>query len=206
MTDSSFELLETMKWTPEEGFWLLDRHIERLSGSAKHFGFACSVERIRQALDAAVRPLDRPQRVRLLVARDATARVESSDLVTIDRPLRVGLARSPIDPRDDFLYHKTTRREIYDRHRRSGLDDVILWNPAREVTESTIANVVVERDGIRVTPPVACGLLAGTFRAELLARGEIGEGRVTVDECRRAARIWLVNSVRGWCSAVLIEG
>ena len=57
----------------------------------------------------------------------------------------------------------------------------------------------------RVTPPVACGLLPGTLRAELLATGQIGEARVTVEELKAAAHFWLVNSVRGWCNGVLID-
>jgi len=56
---------------------------------------------------------------------------------------------------------------------------------------------VVELNGQLVTPPVACGLLAGTFRAELLARGEVSERKITTDELRRAGRLWLVNSVHG---------
>ena len=47
----------------------------------------------------------------------------------------------------------------------------MLWNERGEVTESTIANVVVEIDGVRYTPPLACGLLGGTFRGELLGVG-----------------------------------
>ena len=78
--------------------------------------------------------------------------------------------------RDDvFLYHKTTNRAIYDRARKGGADDVCLWNEDGEITESTIANIVIELDGRRVTPPVDCGLLAGTFRGELLERGDLSE-------------------------------
>ena len=80
---------------------------------------------------------------------------------------------------------------------------MILWNPGGEITESTIANLVVEIDGRRVTPPVECGLLPGTLRAELLATGQVSEGRVRGDELSRASGIWLVNSVRGWCPAAL---
>jgi para-aminobenzoate synthetase/4-amino-4-deoxychorismate lyase len=57
----------------------------------------------------------------------------------------------------------------------------------------------------RVTPPIACGLLPGTFRAELLETGAVSEARVTVEQLRSAARFWLVNSVRGWCPAVLVD-
>jgi para-aminobenzoate synthetase/4-amino-4-deoxychorismate lyase len=80
----------------------------------------------------------------------------------------------------------------------------VLWNGRGEATETTIANLVVERDGRRITPPVECGLLPGVFRAYLLARGEIAEARVTLDELRRAPRIWTINSVRKWREARLI--
>ena len=44
---------------------------------------------------------------------------------------------------------------------------------------------------------VECGLLPGTLRAELLATGQVSEGRVRMDELARASGICLVNSVRG---------
>jgi para-aminobenzoate synthetase/4-amino-4-deoxychorismate lyase len=56
---------------------------------------------------------------------------------------------------------------------------------------------VVELDGRRWTPPRECGLLAGTFRAELLRRGEVAERVLTKADLSRAARVWFVNGVRG---------
>jgi branched-subunit amino acid aminotransferase/4-amino-4-deoxychorismate lyase len=203
-----FDLLETMRWAPREGWYLLDRHLARLETSARHFGFVCPANQIRDALDRAVRSADRPLRVRLLLAADGTVRVEHAPLEHREGAWRVRLAEHPVDPSDEFLYHKTTNRAIYEGARRPDCDDVILWNPAGEVTETTIANLVVEDiagGGRRVTPPVACGLLPGTLRAELLATGAVSEKRVTVERLRAAARFWLVNSVRGWCLGVLIE-
>ena len=57
--------------------------------------------------------------------------------------------------------------------------------------------------GVKVTPPVVCGLLAGTLRAELLEAGAIQEAIVTLDELRAAPGIWLINSVREWWPATL---
>jgi para-aminobenzoate synthetase/4-amino-4-deoxychorismate lyase len=85
-----------------------------------------------------------------------------------------------------------------------GSDDVVLWNERGEVTETTIANLVVELDGERVTPPVECGLLAGVFRSHLIDQGLVRERRLALDELRRASRIWVVNSVRRWRDAVLM--
>ena len=36
----AFDLLETMRWTPDHGFFLLDRHLRRIAESARHFGYA----------------------------------------------------------------------------------------------------------------------------------------------------------------------
>jgi para-aminobenzoate synthetase/4-amino-4-deoxychorismate lyase len=144
-----------------------------------------------------------PLRVRLLVDRLGEPRVDLSPLLPTPVPLRVGFAGRPIDPSDPFLLHKTTSRELYEQRRSAAHDETVLWNPLHEVTEAITANIVVEMDGRRVTPRVDCGLLPGTLRADLLARGEIVEGRVTIDELLSAPRFWLINSVRGWLDAVL---
>jgi para-aminobenzoate synthetase/4-amino-4-deoxychorismate lyase len=118
----------------------------------------------------------------------------------------VALALHPVSANSVWLHHKTTRREVYDEARasRPDCDDVLLWNERGEVTESAIANVVVERDGERVTPPLSSGLLAGVERAHLLAEGRVREAVVRVEELRRVPRLWLVNSVRGLYDARIV--
>ena len=144
-----------------------------------------------------------PRRVRLLVNRAGELRVEHAALEPTHGVLRVGLASSPIDPTNPFLFHKTTNRGHLEQVRLAAYDETVLWNPDEEITEGIITNLVVELDGRRVTPPVACGLLPGTMRAELLARGEIVEGRIAVTQFLKATRIWAINSVRGWRDAVI---
>ena len=196
-----------MRWTPRDRWYLLDRHLARLEQSARHLNFVYRADLVRDALDRAVASADAPQRVRLLMARDGDVRVEHTPLDRRDGVWRLRLAADPVDPSDEFLYHKTTNRVVYERARRPDCDDVILWNPAGEVTETTIANLVVEdmAGARRVTPPIACGLLPGTLRAELLATGEVSEAVVTLEQLKRAPRVWLVNSVRGWCEGVLVD-
>jgi len=48
------------------------------------------------------------------------------------------------------------------------------------------------------TPPVECGLLAGTFRGQLLERGATRERRLRLADLQAAKEVWLINSVRGW--------
>jgi len=106
----------------------------------------------------------------------------------------------PVPSGHEFLFHKTTVREVYDdaRARFPGAPDVLLWNEVGELTETTIGNLVVRLDGRLVTPPVTCGLLPGTFRAQLLADGEVVEQVIPRSDLDRADGVWMVNSVRGW--------
>ena len=58
------------------------------------------------------------------------------------------------------------------------------------------ANVIVELEGHLYTPPVRCGLLAGTYRQRLLDEERISERIITVADLRRCSRVLLINSVR----------
>jgi para-aminobenzoate synthetase/4-amino-4-deoxychorismate lyase len=199
----TFDLLETMKWTAGGGFFLLDRHLNRLARSARHFDYPCQTADLRLALDRAVASSEVPLRVRMLLARDGTVRIECTPLEPTTASARLGVALTPIDPNDVFLFHKTTNRAAYERAKLEAFDDVILWNPDGQITETTLGNVVVELDGRKVTPPVTCGLLAGTFREQLLDEGAIEERIIAIDQMRKASRVWLINSVREWWPAVL---
>ncbi len=112
---------------------------------------------------------------------------------------RVCFASTPVNSRDRFLYHKTTNRSVYNEALAScpGFDDVILWNENDEVTESCSSNVVVSIDSKLFTPPIRCGLLAGTLRSWLLDKGEIQERIILKEDLARSDKIYLINSVRG---------
>lgn len=205
---ASFQLLETIGWTPSAGFALLSRHLERLAESAACFRFECDLESVQALLDNAVADLVEPAKLRVLLSQDGAIVCVGIHLgPSPDTPMQVAMATEPIDTNDVFLYHKTTRRDVYERARasRPDCDGVVLWNRDGEVTEATEANIVVELDGAKVTPPVECGLLPGTFRGQLLAEGTIAERRVTVPQLKHATGIWLINSVRGWLPAEISE-
>jgi para-aminobenzoate synthetase/4-amino-4-deoxychorismate lyase len=153
-----FKLIETLAWTPGEGLLLLERHLRRIGDSAEYFGFPCDMEVIRMRLAEATRGLRHPHRVRLLLDERGVIEVAAAPLglrsVALGeappsrrraRAVRVALAQEPVGRRDLFLHHKTTRRQVYERALAGcpGCDDVILVNEEGEVTEATIANVVV---------------------------------------------------------------
>ncbi|MFQ6006409.1 MAG: chorismate-binding protein, partial [Woeseia sp.] len=198
----AFELLETMLWTPDDGYFLLDKHLNRMRASAGYFDFEFDRAEIEKELAGIAERLPRERhRIRLLLQRDGRIHSVEAPLVDADsdRPRRLVPAREPIDSSDPFLYHKTTRREVYEQALRSAgdADDVLLWNEDGYITETGIANVIVRLDGELVTPPVECGLLAGTYRALLLERGELRERKVHLSELSGSTDLTLVNSLRG---------
>lgn len=202
-----FELLESLRFEGE--YFLLEEHMNRLRASADYFGFRFEYAKVLAQLMTKAQELAKPNaawKVRLLLAHDGSTRIEASPAPAA-APVRVGFAREPISQDDVFLYHKTTARGLYDQARasRPDCDDVILWNTRGEITETTTANIVADIDGELVTPPVSCGLLAGTLRARLLAKGEINERILTKTDLQHARSIHLINSVRQWINAALQE-
>lgn len=195
-----FDLLETMRWTPEEGWFLLDQHLNRLTRSAEYFAYPLDWARLLGELAGVERAAGGvAQRVRLRLTRTGEIIIAAQPLPATPNPTRVAAARTPVHSGDRFLYHKTTRRERYEQAlaERPGYADVLLWNERGELTESTIANVFVTLDGRLVTPPLASGLLPGAFRAWLLERGEAVEGVIKLEDLPRCGAVFLGNSVRG---------
>jgi para-aminobenzoate synthetase/4-amino-4-deoxychorismate lyase len=208
-------LLETMRLDAPAGdvrYVRRDAHLARLLRSAGYFGIPDSRERVTAALDAHARMHEAAlasgevRRARLLVPPEGTPTVESAAMSETPALPRVVLARTPVWRADPTLYHKTTARATYDGQRAEHPDawDVLLWNEARELTEFTIGNVVLELGGVKVTPPVSCGLLGGVMRAELLSRGEVVERVVEVEELGEATKVWMVNSARGWVEVKVV--
>lgn len=203
----AFELLETMRFDPAEGVRHLDRHLERLSGSAEYFDFRLDEVEVREAVEktAASAPAT-TVRLRLSLRKDGTVRVAATPFSDDPDVVRVAIDDVAQDPSDVFLFHKTSRRDRYDaaRHRHPDVDDVLLVNDRREITESTIANVAARIEGRWTTPPLEAGLLAGIGRAVALQEGRVVEGTVTIADARSAEELALISDARGWRRAVLV--
>ena len=207
----SFSLLETMLWTPRQGYFLLDHHLERLADSADYFGYCCDTERIRNELAARESRFPRrSHKVRLLLEKTGQVVCQHEALSSsgVRRPRRVMIAPGPVDENDPFLYHKTTNRSVYESAAAAlggcECDDVLLWNRRGQITETCVANVVVRLGGRLVTPPVECGLLGGTYRRWLLSRKIIAEAKIRLDDLSPVSEIYLINSVRKWQTARLV--
>jgi len=200
-----FQLLETIAWRPVSGATLLDRHLDRISASANHFGFSLDPGELKRRIGSVNREAESVLRV--LVSPDGAIDIETQDPPTPPQgSVRLAVDSESVSSDNEFLWHKTTRRERYAeaRSRFPEAFDVILWNERGEITESTIANIVLEIDGRLLTPAADSGLLPGTFRADLLESKRVSEATLTRTDLDRASAIWLVNSVRGWIPATTV--
>ncbi len=207
--DPGFQLIETLLFEPGAGYWLLDRHMQRLAASAEYFGFACDEAAVRSAL-ASIAGAER-LRVRLLAAHDGTLTASAAPipLPQLDSVMRCILSTTQLDSREPFLAHKTTRRELYDTEwthysAAFGTGDVIYVNERGELAEGSRTSIFVRIGAQLLTPPLASGALPGVLRAELLATGQAAEAVLRLSDLNGTNALYLGNSVRGLMRAELI--
>ena len=134
-------------------------------------------------------------------------RVACTPLASEPDVVHVALDDVPQDPRDVFLFHKTSRRQRYEeaRRRHPDADDVVLINDRGEVTESTIANVAVRIDGRWVDAADRGGAASRASGAPSRSRtGPSPRLRSRSRTCASAEELALISDARGWRRAVLV--
>ena len=210
----SFELIETLLYEAGKGFWLLDGHVARLEASAAYFGYAYDEAAVRDALDRAVdgRPEAR-LRVRLLLSEDGAVSVTVAEqpAQAAGAAMRYAISDTRVDSTNPFLFHKTTRRDVYDREwqhyaETQGADEVLYLNERGELAEGSRTNIFIERDGKLLTPPLSSGLLPGVLRGDLILQGKAVEAVLTLEDLVRADAVYVGNSVRGLVRAEPVAG
>lgn len=208
-----FLLFETMRWEPGKGIVLLPEHLDRLRQSAEYFLYpypASEIEAALAALEAGFGP--GPQRVRLTLSEHGEVATTHAALPTAGNaaPWRFVLSGHRTAPGDPYLFHKTTRRDLYDAEfarvtADSLADEVVFLNARDELTEGSRTNLFLEIGGRLLTPPLSSGLLPGTLRRSLVENGTAEEHVLRRDDLDRAERVFLGNSVRGLVEAQLQE-
>jgi len=207
-------LYETIRWEADHGYWWIERHLERLAGSAAYFGFEYDEGAITAALDREAETLTGMRQVRLELDRTGglTIATDADELEPVrwwPHPgpdyVTCSINTKPINSASIYRFHKTTARRPY-RDRRdmhNGVDEVLLVNERGELTEGTRRNVAVLFGGTWVTPPLASGCLPGTLRQVLVDEAALSEEVVMVDDLRGADGLALLSSIYGWQPARL---
>ncbi len=201
-----FRLIETFRWEPGAGFLRLGAHLARLEATAARFGVTVDRGALRAVLgrpDGAV-----PLRVRLTLDLEGRAEAAMTEARPDPQVWTIRVAEERLEPGDPWLGVKTSERAIYDRARAAlpeGVDEAVFLNTRGEICEGAITSVFVRRGERLLTPPLACGLLPGVLRAELLAEGTAVEAVLGIEDLREGP-VWVGNSFRGLRRARLAAG
>ncbi len=200
------DLIETMRFTPEDGVPLLELHLERIKTSAAELGFAFDRHAVRNAIQALCFEADAPARLRLMVSRGGAYSLELSPLpAPLPAPLSCAVLPIPVDPGDWRLRHKSSDRDFYELGLKAaqavGADEALFLRDDGLLTEGCWTSLFVERGGKLLTPPAALGLLPGVLRRSLLEAGRAVEAELTLDDLKDGFLIG--NALRGLMPAKL---
>lgn len=192
-----FDLIETMRFDPEQGIERLDLHLARMRASAQALDFSFDRHAVRNELQAATFRLREAKRIRLLLAKSGAVAIEISKLPPAPAgPVPVAVVPLPVDVSDFRLVHKTSDRAFYDEARvTAGAFEVVFTDPDGFLTEGSFTTLYVERDGVLLTPPVSRRLLSGTLRSELIEAGRAREADLRPDDL--ADGFFIGNAIRG---------
>jgi para-aminobenzoate synthetase/4-amino-4-deoxychorismate lyase len=204
---SGADLIETMRFTPDEGIVLLELHLERIRASAAELGFAFDRHAVRNAIQALCFDADRAARVRLVVSRSGAYSLELGELpAPLPEPVACAVLPLPVDPGDWRLRHKSSDRGFYDAGLKAahaaGAAEALFLREDGLVTEGCISNLFVERQGQLLTPPVRLGLLPGVLRRSLIEAGRAVEAELTLADL--ADGFLIGNALRGLMAARLL--
>lgn len=167
---TDFQLIET-------GIDDWESHLLRMQHSAAELGFKFHKPVIEGAK-------------RILLNKDGSFAIEEKSFSQV-KSKKIKINRK-VHSANPFLYHKTTIREQMP----ADVFDEIGVNERGEITEGTFTNIAVKINGKLFTPPVSCGLLAGTYREKLLKNGIMEEKILYLEDLEKAEKIFCFNSVR----------
>ena len=182
-------LIETLRWSPGEGFVRLERHLERMARSAAYFGIAFDRARL-------VLPEGGEQALRVRVTLDEAGTFDATTAPLGLAQLHWTYAISPNRVRsgDMLARHKTNWREHLEQL--AGVDETVFLNERGEVAEGSRSTVFVRRGGELLTPPLSAGILDGVLRREMLERGECREAVLMPGDLEEG-EVFFGNSLRG---------
>ena len=204
--NSRFKLIESMRYDQDScSIPLFERHLERLSQSARVLGFHLSSAQVGQRIQDFIATLTQTSKVRLLLCANGEVELSSEPLADeqcSDTPY-VDLATERTNT-DEWMFHfKSTQRELYNRlyeqHAAAGAYDVLFLNQQGHLSEASRHNLFIELQGELITPPLGDAVLPGVYRQKLIDEAQLS---VVIRSLKpidllKAERIILTNAVRG---------
>ncbi len=213
-------LFETIRWEGENE--KLKLHYERLSNSARFFGYPCpSFDEFLSSIKTAVGGGFKKYVKFLLMFNGPDAyfekptgyetRVVVKELPPVPRSVSLTVSPYRRHSRNPLNYHKTTSyllNVLVKREARArGYFDGVLLNEKEYITECSASNLIILKGGKLYTPARESGLLWGTTLEMLLRRGvPIKEEFLEFKDLREADAVFVCNSLMGVVPVESVEG
>jgi len=188
----------------------LQKHLDRISHSAKELKIKFDSNRARSLIQEACSQLDASLTYRLRLDLSAEGLLSVKTAVIQDLQAGPILWASDIlatdttmSSTDQLLGHKVTRRKLYDQAwlaaEKLGSFDALFINEQGFVTEGGRSNVFIKKDGRWLTPPLASGCLPGVMRSVVLsdAKYQAVEKNITPADVLSAEEVIFTNALRG---------
>lgn len=210
--DDNFDLLETMLWRRDK-FFLINLHLRRLKDTAAFFNYEFLIADIKKRLKihSSRFSTKKQYKVKLLVSKYGKITIQSCVIGKDKHTVKlITFSAKLVNSSDKFLYHKTTKRKLYnDEYKKAvdrGLADTIFLNEKNEVTEGCISNIVIQNGSSYYTPPTSSGLLNGVFRQYLLKSRHLPlkEKVLYKKDITNAKKLFICNSVKGLQEVTLV--
>ncbi|MDP8243933.1 MAG: aminodeoxychorismate synthase component I [Candidatus Hinthialibacter antarcticus] len=206
----AFELLETLRYSSENGFAFLNEHFERLEKSAAYWQLPFHRAKIEAQLHEYTKQIKHDlTAVRLTLNQAGSAAISHRDVTHVSDEVVVRFSNQAIDSSDCFYFHKTTHRPLYNQERQKALDDglfeILFVNERGCVTEGAITNLFYRMGEQWFTPPIEDGLLPGIWRAHFLNETHALERSIQRGDLTCCDEIRLGNSVFGDVRVNLVQ-
>jgi branched-chain amino acid aminotransferase/4-amino-4-deoxychorismate lyase len=161
----------------------------------RRLGNARAAVRLTWTAGSGGRGLARPEPLtpRLIASAAASPRPETPAGVVVSTIRRNARSPSARLKSLGYLDNVMARREA----ERAGADEALLLNTAGHVACASAANLFWIADGRLYTPSLACGVLDGILRAQVIAAAPVEEVRANLDTLLKAEAAFLTSSLVG---------
>ncbi|APC97206.1 chorismate-binding protein [Francisella frigiditurris] len=208
-----FKLIESMYFY--NSFTYLDMHLSRLKETAERLFFDININSIvQELLDYATKNLEseKAYKVRLEYDYSGNLLLEHIEIDNSIQKLNALIVCPEIINSNNKLFkYKTTHhstRGFYTKMHNKYINDLqttelLFINEKGNVTETRFHNIVIEINDKKYTPKLADGVLDGIYRKKLIESGEVSAKSISLEELKKADKIYIINSVRGMSLAYL---
>jgi branched-chain amino acid aminotransferase len=192
----TFETIKTVAGAP----WALSRHMRRALNTARRNDLPFpSEELIRRAVSEtiAANPFA-IGRLRIHFGDNGCLLITHQEYLESTMPSSLGIFQSGQSGNGivEKRYPYTENLQLLTQAQSAGFDDYLLINREGHVTETTIANLILQIDNQWITPPLSDGVLPGVMRALLIEKAGVLVRQIDAGQLPTVTSGFVVSSLK----------